>query len=163
MTDPAESPSTSVDNQERVRTVRATLEEAEAVYRDLVDLARGHQTILERVSPDADDLIRIAKSKETQLERLGNAESRVRAERAVWQEIQSYVSQEDRRSVREAYGRVESVLRELLSLESAQQRALLSRKETVLDELRRIEAARNVQRAYSAPLPEPSGLLDQTE
>ena len=163
MNESAQSPAASIDVQEKVRTVRATLEEAEAVYRDLADLAREHRTVLESGSPDADELIRVAKSKETQLSRLERAESRMRTEREAWQEIQPRVSEEDRRSVQEAYGRVESVLRQLLSLEAEQQQALLSQKEGTLGELKRIEAARKIQRAYSSPIPEPRGLVDQTE
>ena len=163
MNESAQSPAASIDVQEKVRTVRAALEEAETVYQGLADLAREHSTVLEGGSPDADDLIRVAKSKQTQLSRLEGTESRMRAERQVWQEIQPRVSEEDRRSVQEAYGRVESVLRQLLSLEAEQQQALLSQRESTIGELKRIDAARKVQRAYSSPIPEPRGLVDQTE
>ena len=149
------------DVREHVVEFLDSLKESEKVYRRLIELTREQSGVLR--SGDTDELMRIARLKESQMARLESVERRMHVTRATWNTNQGDMSRAERRAVEEAVGRVEGVLRDLLTLEKEQEQAIVGQREETLAGIQRLEAGRRVQRAYTAPAPEGERFLDHKE
>ena len=145
----------------RVRQFLGNLQESEIIYRRLADLGREQGRVLDAGDPE--ELMSVARSKECEMARLEIVEEAGREIRASWSAIQESVPEVARQAVREAAARVETVLRGLLALEKQQRQSILEQKEATLENIRRLEAGRRVQRAYGGGASSVSGFLDQRE
>jgi hypothetical protein len=151
-----------MDNEQMIHSFVRDLADAESIYQRLIELTRKQSEVLE--SGDTERLMDFARQKESELGRLAPVEVRLRSARESWGDVESGVSAEQRRSVQEGVRGVETVLRQLLELEEEQNRAILKRREGTLEEIRRIEAGRRVQKAYGAASAHgSSGVFDQKE
>ncbi len=131
------------------------------IYGSLIELTHEQGRVLS--SGDTDELIRIAREKQAQLSRLGPLDASIRTTRKEWEDDPSRLPASRREEVNEAVSHLETVLKDLLTLERDQERVLLSEKEKALEEIRRVDAGRRVQRAYAAGPASSRSVLDRKE
>jgi len=152
--------SATAQDIETARGFIKDLEAAETVYRRLLSLTRDQSDVLRAgVSPELLDLVR---AKEEELSRLGDLEKSLAPARGAWLDLRERISADLRSEVQSVVGRVEAVLRELIQIEEAEGRALLSKRDETIAEIHRLDSARKVRGAYGAAPPPPT-LLDQKE
>ena len=146
---------------ERTRSFIRDLEEAEGIYRRLLELTQSQGEILRGgVAPE---LLDLAREKEVELNRLGAIEARMATTRSDWPAIRERLPGDLRGAVQAVVTRVEAVLRQLLDAEEAEGRSLAEKRDATLAQIRRLDSARKVRGAYvpgSGPAP---GLLDRKE
>lgn len=145
---------------QKTRGFLRDLEEAETIYRRLIGLTRNQSRIL--LGGASPELLDLARSKEEEMARLSDLEVRMGPTRTAWAEIRDRISAELKTEVQAVVGRIEKVLRELLLLEEEEGRALESKRDETIAQIRRLDAARKVRDAYACR-PPPGSRLDRRE
>lgn len=136
-----------------------------ACYERMADLAREQTEATGRDDPDA--LLDVARRKQALVEDVARLEERTTPFRRVWPAGRAALAPAVASQVDGALDSVSRVLRDLIALEEAGQKALAARRDRSADEIKKLEVGRKTIKAYGggagARKPEDNRFIDRKE
>lgn len=137
------------------------LREQREIYAELAVCTLRQGEILLRGRTD--EILELARAKESALARIEAVEPRIGDGKAEWPSVRDSLPEELRLAVQDELDQLHDMLRDLIALETEQQRRVdVARRETT-EKLRRYEGDRRVSEAYGAPATPGPRFLDHTE